>query len=85
MLKILGVILIFIALAIVSMAGLSSLGSIDAEINQSALSEPMAGAYNFSQSSTETGYTMFSGAIIFAGIAIFVAAIAVMVAALRLR
>lgn len=83
MLKVLGLALVFIAIAIISMAGISSLSSIDNEINETALSEPMAGAYNFSQTSTELGFSIFSGGIIFLGIAFFFGMVAVCFAALR--
>jgi hypothetical protein len=85
MLKVLGLMLVFIALAVVSIATISSLNSLDAEINETELSEPMSAAYNFSTSTTQTGFSMFGGALIFIGIGIFVAAVSIALASLRLR
>lgn len=83
--KVMALALLFIALAIIAMAGISSLATIDASINQSALTPELADSYNFSAQSGETAFSIFSGSMVFLGIAFFFGIVAVCFAALRMR
>ena len=86
MLKILGILLLFSALGILTFAAMSGITTIDQSINQTALNESgLNETYDLTVGVTQTGFTMLSGATIFLIIAGMFMFLTLMFAAMKVR
>ena len=86
MIKILGILMLFVAVGILSFAAMSGITSIDQNINQTALNESgLNTTYNMTVGVTQAGFTMLSGATIFLILAAMFGFLALMFAAMKMR
>jgi len=86
MLKILGILMLFVAVGILSFAAMSGITSIDQNINQTALNESgLNETYALTVGVTQTGFTMLSGATIFLILAAMFGFLALIFAAMKMR
>jgi len=86
MLKILGILMLFVAVGILSFAAMSGITSIDQNINQTTLNESgLNETYALTVGVTQTGFTMLSGATIFLILAAMFGFLALMFAAMKMR
>ena len=86
MIKILGILMLFVAVGILSFAAMSGITTIDQSINQTALNESGLNAtYDLTVGVTQASFTMLSGATIFLILAAMFAFLALMFAAMKMR